>query len=334
QGGVRCVRVRDALNGETYAISARLTINSAGPAAQVLNRSVPELQLRLKKKLTGFARGVHLVTRQVHSKYALALTSRKRTEGFVTRGGRHFFIIPWRERSLIGTTNVPFEGDLNTVKVTSRDVDDFLDDINDTLPELQLSRKDVYYAFTGLYPLVVQNIQPDKYQGTGEYQLVDHQVSDGSAGVITSLGAKYTTARRLAEKTVDLAAKKFKQKRMPCRTASIPLLEGSIRNLNGFIARKEKQYNALLPEEGVRHLIQYYGTGIDRVMEVAGGDPELLQPLSSLVNTLAAEVLHAVRKEMAMTLEDVIFRRTGMGTVGRPDDQALDRAAEIMATEL
>ncbi len=334
QGGIRGVRVRDVLTDEEFTIAARLTVNAAGPAAQSLNRSVPSRPLRLKKELTGFARGVHLVTRQIHPQYALALTTRKKTEDFVTRGGRHFFIIPWRGCSLIGTTNVPFKGDLDCVRVIGQDVDDFLADINDSLPELHLHREHVHYAFTGLYPLISKNIQADTYQGTGEYQLVDHQRADGTPGIITALGAKYTTARKLAEKTVNLAAKKIGHRGLPCRTASSPLLEGSIRNLNGFIARKQKQYQNRVSEEGVRHLIQYHGTGIDRVMETAAGDATLLRPLSPVTDTYAAEVLHAVRKEMAMTLEDVLFRRTGTGTVGRPDDQALNRAAEIMAAEL
>lgn len=334
QGGVRGVRVRDPLTDEEFIIAARLTVNSVGPAAQALNRSVSSLRLRLKKKLTGFARGVHIVTQQIHPQYALALTTRKKTEGLVTRGGRHFFIIPWRGRSLIGTTNVPFKDDFDRVRVTERDVEDFLTDINDTLPELHLRREHVHYAFTGLYPLVRRSIQADKYQGTGEYQLVDHQRADGIAGIITALGAKYTTARKLAENTVNLAAKKFDQRRWPCRTASTPLLEGSIRNLHGFIARKQKQYRALLPADGVRHLIRYHGTGIDRVMETAAGEADLLRPLSPATDTFAAEVLYAVRKEMAMTLEDVIFRRTGTGTVGRPDERTLNRAADIMAAEL
>ena len=145
------------------------------------------------------------MTRQIHPKYALALTTKKKTEGYITRGGRHFFIIPWRGRSLIGTTNVPFTEELDSIKVTATDIRYFLADINEALPDLNLGRDDVHYAFTGIYPLIAEKIKPDTYQGTGDYQVVDHGQSDGVEGIITALGAKYTTARHMAEKTVDLA---------------------------------------------------------------------------------------------------------------------------------
>jgi len=333
-GKVRGVLVRDALTGEEFTVAARLTVNSAGPAVQALNRASPALRLRLSKEITGFAKGVHLVTKQVHPEYALALTTREKIEGFVTRGGRHFFIIPWRNRSLIGTTNVPFQGDFDQMRVTQEEVAEFLADINDALPDLGLRRDDVHYAYTGIYPLTVREIDPEKYQAGGDYQLVDHYRADGVPGLITALGAKYTTARYLAEKTVDLAVRRLGCKAWPCRTAAIPLLEGGMANLASFISRKQEQYSSLLAKERTAHLIRYYGTGIDRVMELAGGNQELLQPLSPAVSVCAAEVLYAVRKEMAMTLEDVIFRRSGMGTIGCPDETALQQTIAIMAEEL
>lgn len=334
EGRIKGVTGRNTLTGKRFSLRARLTVNSAGPASQALNRSVPGLRLRLKKELTGFARGVHLVTRQVHPEYALALTTPEKTEGFVTRGGRHFFIIPWRGRSLIGTTNVPFKGTFDQVKVTQKDIDDFLVDINEALPDLHLSRQDVHYAYTGLYPLIVRNIKEDKYQGTGEYQLVDHEVTDEVPGLITSLGAKFTTARNVAEKTVDLAAQKFTEQKKPCQTAARPLLEGNIADLSGFLEAKQEQYKDLLSARTVKHLIRYYGIEIDQVMESAADRPELLQTLSPALSTLAAEVLYAVQEEMAVHLEDVFFRRTGAGTIGCPDETALERAAAIMAAEL
>jgi glycerol-3-phosphate dehydrogenase len=333
-GKVRGVLARDTITGEEFTVAAKLTVNSAGPAAQALNRASPALRLRLPKEITGFAKGVHLVTKQVHPNYALALTTREKIEGFVTRGGRHFFIIPWRNRSLIGTTNVPFQGDFDQMRVTEEEVTEFLADINEALPDVQLRRDDVHYAYTGIYPLTVREIDPEKYQAGGDYQLVDHYRADGVSGLITSLGAKYTTARCLAEKTVDLAVRRLGCKTPPCRTAAIPLLEGSMANLASFTARKQEQYSHLLSQEMTAHLIRYYGTGIDRVMELAAGNQELLLPLSPAVKVSAAEVLHAVRKEMAMTLEDVVFRRSGMGTVGCPDEAALNKTIAIMAEEL
>jgi len=332
QGRVTGVQARDELAGQEFIVTARLVINSSGPAAQALNSSVAGL--RLKKKLTGFSRGVHLVTRQIHEQYALALTTRKKTEGFITRGGRHFFIIPWRGRSLIGTTNVPFEGDFDDMRVTSKDIDDFLVDINEALPDVHLTRRDVFYAFTGLYPLIVKDVRSDTYQGTGEYQLVDHLEADGIDGVMTALGAKFTTARNVAEKTVDMAVAKLQQECAPCRTVSTPLIEGRMRDVARFVAEKKEQYKNLLSPDMVTHLIRYHGTEIDRIMELATASPKQLEPLPAPGTLLGVEILYAVREEMALHMDDVLFRRTGGGTIGRPDAACLDRVAAIMAEEL
>ena len=326
------VQARDRLNNNEFTIKARLVINSSGPAVQVLNESISDLSLN--KKINGFSRGVHLVTRQIESKYALALTTRKKSEGFVNRGGRHFFIIPWRSRSLIGTSDVPFEGGFDDVRVTADDVRNFLVDINEALPEIGLTKDDVYYAFTGIYPLIVKNVRSDTYQGTGEYQLIDHHRTNGVEGVITSLGAKYTTARKVAEKTINLAVQKLLAQVKPCQTISSQLLEGCIDDIEQFISTKQSQYEEQLSPESVAHLIRYHGTEIDRVVEMATDKGELLQPLTAATNTLRVEVLYAVRAEMAQTLDDVLFRRTGIGTIKRPDDELLQQVTALMAEEL
>ncbi len=163
---------------------------------------------------------------------------------------------------------------------------------------------------------------------------MDHQAKDETAGLITALGAKFTTARNMAEKTVNLAVQKVTKEKRPCCTVSTPLLEGNIADLPGFVQEKQGQYKDLLSAEAVEHLISYHGAEIDRVMALAADRPELLQPLSPALATLAVDVLYAVQEEMAMHLEDVFFRRTGAGTIGQPDETALEQAAAIMATEL
>ena len=328
QGRVRGARVRDRLTDQEFDIQARLVINSAGPFVQAVNKSVPGL--RLHHRLTGFSRGVHLVTRQLEPEYALALTTRKKTEGFITRGGRHFFIIPWRGRSLIGTTNVPIEGRLEDIRVTRKDIDDFLDDINEALPEVGLKHTDVYYAFTGIYPIIAKEIKPDTYQGTGEFQIVDHDKKDGISGIITALGAKFTTARHVAARAVDLAMIRLGKNDPGCATMNTPLKEGEVSDLSGFRQQCHSQYASLLTPELIDHLIVNHGAETSALIE-HGKDHDSLARISPERNTLEVEVDYAVRHEMARTLDDVIFRRTGLGTIGHPGPKALQRCLDIMA---
>ena len=113
--GVLC---RDELSKTEFEVRAAIVANAAGPYITQLNQSMQDL--RLKKETTGFSKGVHIVTKQICKDFALAISSNKKTDGLVTRGGRHFFVIPRRDRSLIGTTNVPYEGDLDNLGVDSR----------------------------------------------------------------------------------------------------------------------------------------------------------------------------------------------------------------------
>ena len=321
------VSVGDCLTGEEFSIRARMVINSAGPYCQAINETVPGL--RLHHRLTGFSRGVHLVTRQLEPDYAMALTTKKKTEGFITRGGRHFFIIPWRGRSLIGTTNVPLTGKLDAIRVTKDDVDDFLLDINEALPSVKLTKDDVFYVFTGIYPIIAREIKPDTYQGTGEFQIVDHGRKDGIDGIVTALGAKFTTAGNVARQAVDLAADKLGENIAGGRRDETRLFEGRIEDITGFTADCLKKYSSLLPEESILHLLRNYGSTIDEVIE-QGKQKNMLTRLCPERETLEIEIYYGVRHEMAVTLDDMLFRRTGIGTIGYPGDGAVGRCADLM----
>lgn len=323
--GVRC---RDTLSGEEFQINAKMVVNAAGPFLPGINSQIDSL--RLFKETTGFSKGVHIVVRQLEEKYALALSSGKKTEGLVTRGGRHIFMIPWRGRTLIGTTNVPFADKLDEVRVTGKDIDDFLQDINAIVPGLSLENSDVHYAFAGLYPLISDEIKTDTYQGTGEYQVVDHSEQGGPEGIVSVLGAKYTTARAIAEQAVDLIGRKMSMPDPRCRTASVPLFEGRIDNLEQFVAKKQQHYREILPAQTVHDLIVSHGSEVDKVIDYCRNQVGYLEKLSEERETLVGEVAYAVEHEMACTLDDVVFARTGLGTIGHPGTEVLNRVVKVI----
>jgi glycerol-3-phosphate dehydrogenase len=326
------VEVKDRLSQQRFVIHSRIVANAAGPALPDINATIS--RLRLAKQTTGFSKGVHLVTRSINQRFALAMATAHKTEGLMTRGGRHFFIIPWRECSLIGTTNVPFNDCLDAVNVTRRDVADFIDDINATLPALNLRETDVTYAFAGLYPLTAKRIRTDTYQGTGEYQIVDHEAHDAVSGIISVLGAKYTTARKVAQLAVDRVQTKLQRSGPPCHTHRLPLRCGKIANLCDYILDRQHTYQGLLNRNQTARLVGYYGRDIEPLMNLATQNPRMLNPLGSNQKALWVEVLYAVQAEMAVTLADVVFRRTGLGTIGYPGRETLEDCAAIMAGEL
>jgi glycerol-3-phosphate dehydrogenase len=323
------VTARDLLTGRELAISARLTINAAGPWMAALDRGLAAGTLA--RRITAFSYGAHIITRPLLTDVAIALPTTRRARAVVTRGGRHVFVIPWRGQSLIGTTDRPFAGSPDDVRPTDEDVDDLIGDVNQALPGAELQRADVRHAFAGLYPLTDEVVRGDVYQGTGDYQIADHAARDGVDGCLSVLGAKFTTARRVAERAIDLACEKLRRPRVACETHRRPLEGGDIRDGRAFEQDIRRRYPALEPDT-VRHLIASYGTTVDEVLRAAGSEGQ--RRLTPGRESIEAEVAYAVDREMAVSLEDVVFRRTGLGTIGHPGAGCLRRCADIIGARL
>lgn len=320
------VRASDTLGGEPFEIRARLTLNAGGPW-------IGEVDEQLGSSLvTGFSRGAHIVTRPLTADVAVALPTRRRAEAVIDRGGRHVFVIPWRGHSMIGTTYGPFEGRPDEVAPLSQDAEELVGDINAALGPDTLTVADVRYSWAGLYPLTAEEIDPDVYQGSADYQVVDHRAAGGPEGILTVFGAKYTTARLLAERAIDAAAAKLGGD-AACTTRTEPLAAGEINDLEAFRAAKRREQRDR-PQEVVDHLVTTYGRSIDAVLAVAGETPELGGPLVDDQPVLLGEAVWAARNEAAVTLADFVFRRTGLGTLGDPGAPALERAAAAMGEVL
>ena len=330
-GRVEGVTVVDTLTANRFDIQARIVVNAAGPWLAGLNERLGIGRLHVP--ISGFSKGVHIVTRQVTERFALALPTQRRSNLIVDRGGRHVFVIPWRGHSLIGATDRPFTGELDDVGPTESDITDLLSDVNTALPGLGLTRPDVSHAFAGLYPLTARDVRPDVYQGTGDYQVFDHGHVGGREGVVSVLGAKYTTARQLAERATSLLCSRLGRGTISSRTGQTPLVGGEIDHLERFTKDAIARHAEHLGRHPVEHLVHHYGTETDAVVAAGStGDCRLLTPLSPERESVGAEVRFAAEEEMAVTLSDAVFRRTGLGTLGDPGVECLRRCAEIMGT--
>jgi glycerol-3-phosphate dehydrogenase len=325
-------RARDELTGESLEIHARIVANAAGPWIPELNASLPGVQLH--RRVTHFSRGSHIVTRPLEGTYALALATSRPAATVIDRGGRHVFVIPWRGHSLIGTSDAPFSGRPDEVAPTSSDIAALLDDINTALPSARLRPADVSYAYAGLYPLTSDEVRPDVYQGTGQYQVVDHARSGGIEGLVSVLGAKFTTARRVAEIAADLIEDKLERSRSECRTSTTPLFGGDMPRLAEFTRETTERYRSVLDQPTIEHLIAAYGTETAALLTAAVNQPDGLRRIAPDRETVEAEITYAVEHEQARHLDDVVFRRTGLGTVGAFGDDALERCARLMAGPL
>lgn len=321
------VRALDHESGDELHIRAKLVANVAGPwVFDVLARR------RGAKPLgrMSHSKGCHVVLGPLTNGRALALATRQENESIVNRGGRHIFLIPWRGRTLVGTTNVPHRGEPDDLRVTEKDVVDFAAEIGTALHDREIRPEDVQHAFGGLYPLVDTEVKETVYQGSGEYRIWDHAEVDGVDGLVSVLGAKFTTALRLAEKAVDGFFRRRGQAPPPCRTDRTPVPGGDVESAEAVAAELRTEAPRLDDEERLELARMYGGEAVDMARRIRQ-DEEQSQRVSPDRETIRAAVWQAAEHEMATKLADVVFRRTGLGTIGDPGSGGVEVCAEIMS---
>ena len=145
-------------------------------------------------------------------------------------------------------------------------------------------------------------------------------------------GTKYTTARGVAERVTDRVYTKLGRPNVGCRTASTPLMvtDVTVRSATAGSPAVRREW----PPDVQEHLTAAYGTAVDSIDRLSNETPELAERVSSTSPVLAAQLVWAVRHEMAMTLPDVLIRRTPLGALGHPGADVVARAASIVAREL
>lgn len=320
QDAIQDVTVRDAFTEQSYTLGARVVVNATGPWADgVLHQIRADASVPMRR-----SKGIHIITPPVTNlDQALVLQ---------TPDDRHLFFLPWRGHSLIGTTDVPFDGHPDEVAVTEHDLRDFLDTINATFPPAQLTRDDVLHFYAGLRPLVDMEGSADTYEASRKHEIY-HHTGNGMHNLFTAIGGKYTTARHLAEQLVDRIFETLNRPPVPCTTDVVPTVGGDTGSFPHFLEWVQQHYSAL-PEETAHHLARSYGTRITDVMATARRGPVLMQRPSERTPDIMAQVDYAVEREMAQTLPDVMLRRTGIGTLGEPSLDTIETVAQRMASHL
>jgi glycerol-3-phosphate dehydrogenase len=196
------IRVKDVINGEEFEAKGRIVINAGGHWADFVWN---EFYVRSNYKLRR-TKGVHLFTKKV-SQNALVL--------FAKSDGRLFFVVPWGQYSLVGTTDTDYNGDPDTAYASSEDVNYLVKEMRRYFPHF--TENDVYYALAGLRPLVAEEKKAASNTSRA-HRLVDHDPENGIKGFITILGGKITAYRGIAQEAVDLVCKKL-DKPVKCSTA-------------------------------------------------------------------------------------------------------------------
>ncbi len=325
------VVVEDRLGGGRFEVRGRVVVNAAGPYADAL---LARTGVRPAAGKIPFSRDMALVIRKrLVADRALALQTRYHDPSAVlSRGRRHIFLVPWLGSTLIGVSSAVWRDDPYALAVTDAEVDGFLEEINEADPTLALTRADIGLVLAGLLP-IDQGNQADGNVSFGKRPLlVDNAGADGVDGLITAIVNRYTIARGTAAEAVDLAVRKLGRAAPRSRTAVTPLYGGLVPSFDRLVADVATQLPGL-PRSVAERLAHNHGSAYGEVLREARERIDWGRPIPG-TDVLRAEIIHAIRSEMACRLSDCVFRRTDLATTGDPGPEALEAAADLAAGEL
>ena len=296
-GQLRGSVVDDLVDGRQLTVRAHVTVNATGPWADAIRQmDEPGAEPVLRP-----TKGVHVAVphARVGNTGALTMTS--------PIDGRVMFVLPWDDVTVIGTTDTDYDGDPGAVGPTADDITYLLRSANALFPDARLAPADVIAAWAGLRPLL-----RDGGQAATAAVPREHRILESASGLLTITGGKLTTYRSMAAELVDLVAMRLHRLdgrslagRAP--TADEPLPGGEVADLELLVRELVKER---LSEAAARHLVATYGSEAMAVANLAVRDSLLAEPLASGMPVLRAEVVHQARREMALSVSDVMMRRT------------------------
>ncbi|WP_420442428.1 glycerol-3-phosphate dehydrogenase [Candidatus Palauibacter sp.] len=334
--------VRDPESGREVAVDALAIVNATGAwAEQVLDRVTagprgsgrgddPASAVRIRP-----SRGTHIHVARERVGHSGALIFE------APRDGRVMFILPWREDlTLIGTTDEFFDGRPQDVAATPGDIGYLLEATRHLLPASKLGPEDVISAWAGLRPLVAPPAEGAR-KGADEGAVSrEFEVHQHPPGVFTLSGGKLTSHRHMAEETMDrvqafLAPAGVTALRK-ADTDKVPLPGARFRDLDALRGRiRARARTQGLERASADRLTRAYGTRANRVLDLVERNPRLGERIIGERPHLLAEAVYAVRSEMALHVEDILFRRMRVGLETRSGTpEAARRVAEVVAPEL
>ena len=327
------VEARDVLNGDQITIRGKTVLNAAGPHAELLIDKSLNSSLG---KPTPWSRDAYFVVSRslIERENALALAATtKDPDALLSRGGRHLFLVPWRHYTLVGVWHKVYSGHPDCYNVSDQELEGFIQEVNCAYPALKITRDDVSYVNAGLIPFGENKPGEANLKFGHSSRLVDHAKEGGVDGLVTLIGVRFTMGPADAVNAVDLIFKKLGKKSIPSKSHATRLFGGDIDDFDGLV--KQALHGCPIPaeERTIRALIHNYGTAYSQVYHYIKRDRELGQTMGE-GDLLKAQVIYAVREEMAQTLTDVVLRRTDLGTGEYPGMQAIDICIGVMANEL
>lgn len=289
-GKVRGVSFIDKQTGKQRLFRSEVVVNATGAWSDRIGEMEPDaFHCR-----SAPSKGVHLILPKMISDKALLLHA--------PQDGRVFFVLPWGENSLVGTTDTFYEGDPDKLSISVEDKTYLLDALNSYFPERQLTEASIISSFVGLRPLVAS----DKKSASDVTR--EHVIQTSEGGLITLLGGKFTTHRLVAEEVVDRVVDRMpkNKKFLPCSTRITPL-PGALGPYPLSEVRNILQGAGIEPRL-VDHLVNTYGTTSLKILEIIRRDPSGSTLISKNHPHVFAEVTYGIENEHVKSLGDWLLR--------------------------
>lgn len=290
------VRFRDLLHGGTHEVLGRVIVNATGPWSDEVRLMLPSSERRLRP-----TKGVHIFVphSRVGNRNAVIMRS--------PDDERVVFAMRWHDLTLVGTTDTDYEGDPDDVKARGEDVTYLLESVNHSFPQANLKVEDVVSSFASLRPLIAEYGKPES-EVTRDIKIVQD-----ARGLISILGGKLTTYRRAAKTVMQTVGRQLTRKGgTSSRLTPLPEVSITEAELRELRARASNEQASLgLDPEVVDHLIASYGPACRHLLDHSENDM-LRRRIVPGLPYIFAEVVYAVEHEMALKLEDVLVRRTGV----------------------
>lgn len=292
------VAVKDNFDQKEYTIKSKYVVNAAGPWVDDLRQlNHPTIGKRLH-----LTKGVHLVV--PHEKFPV-----QQSVYFDVPDGRMMFAIPRGNVTYFGTTDTNYQKDKNSITVAMVDALYLLESVNAMFPEVSLTIEDVSSSWAGLRPLIhAEGKSPSELSRKDEIFVSDTEL-------ISIAGGKLTGYRKMAERVVDLVAKKmhkrFDQQFDSIQTANIPLTGGAFSNYNEVTTFAKEVYTKIqefgFSKQDSEYLVHNYGKQCSVILDKLA----LLTNSNQEQRLLHAELWYSIEYEMACTPVDFLLRRTG-----------------------
>jgi glycerol-3-phosphate dehydrogenase len=321
--------VTDALTGGEIEIRAKVTVNAAGAhAGEVMKLFGVARELPLLK-------AINLVTSRPASDMALAAKS---------ASGAMLTMTPWHGRAMVGTFQSAALAQPADLAVTEPEIEAAVADANYAFPALKLTRPDVTLVHRGIVPASALPVSAGpapagqaasaRAQLLSRSQIFDH-AADGASGAITLIGVKYTTARAAGARAAEAAVRRLGAPSLQARRQATDILPGAgIADHEALTIETARAVGLELAPPIIRHLNAIYGDRSAAIVRIMAEQTDWRMPLVGGRPNVGAEIIHAIRHEMAMTLADIVIRRSELGAMAYPGDDIVAAAARIAAEEL